>query len=178
LLWQDNSTFSVKVIPGNDNAAPSNILKRAEALLKKEGAGNIDKVFCVFDRDQYPCFQSTLDAIAKEKKYKIVTIPSSPCFEVWLRLHYGYTDKPFADCAEVTQDITRLDPTYQKGILTNIFQSHENISQAVSHADKLEGTHNALLHTEQRCITYTRIHHIIRYFQEKVESKQQRQLLS
>jgi hypothetical protein len=56
-----------------------------------------DKVFCVFDRDKHTTFDAALhrtkDLNAEGKPFEAIT--STPCFEFWLILHFGYTDQPF-----------------------------------------------------------------------------------
>jgi hypothetical protein len=56
-----------------------------------------DKVFCVFDRDSHTTFDAACKTIAAQKRPGTTfhAITSTPCFEFWLLLHFGYTDKPF-----------------------------------------------------------------------------------
>jgi hypothetical protein len=55
-------------------------------------------VFCVFDRDAHPTFSPAVQRIrelaAGGKPFKAIT--STPCFEFWFLLHFGYSDAPFA----------------------------------------------------------------------------------
>ena len=84
----------------NDGSSPDRIVARAEelfALAQREGDA-FDEVFCVFDRDAHERFG---DAVARLKALKASGQPLSgvvsvPCFEFWLLLHFGYTDKPYA----------------------------------------------------------------------------------
>jgi hypothetical protein len=54
---------------------------------------DFDNVFCVIDRDAHESFDAALLTVGAHKKIRV--IPSYPCFEFWLLLHYGYTRKPF-----------------------------------------------------------------------------------
>jgi hypothetical protein len=58
---------------------------------------SFDQVYCVFDRDRHTTFdaavQRTKDLSAAGKP--LLAITSTPCFEVWLLLHFCYSDQPF-----------------------------------------------------------------------------------
>ena len=88
----------VRVAP-NDGASPDRVVARALALYEEDAAGGdaYDTVYCVFDRDRHATFDAAilriknLNAAAKP----LVAITSTPCFEMWFLLHFGYTDQPF-----------------------------------------------------------------------------------
>lgn len=86
-------------IPDNDGGSPDRVVAYAEKLYDEDAANGdaFDKVYCVFDRDKHTTFdaavQKTKDLNAANKPF--VAITSTPCFEVWLLLHFGYSDKPF-----------------------------------------------------------------------------------
>ena len=48
----------------------------------------------MIDRDSHPSFDQAL-GLAKQTK-QLTVIPSYPCFEFWLLLHFGRTRKPYA----------------------------------------------------------------------------------
>jgi RloB-like protein len=85
----------------NDGTSPDRIVAHAVKLYDEDALGgdSFDKVFCVFDRDTHETFDAAVQRIndlngAKEPKlYEAIT--STPCFEYWLLLHFGYTNKPF-----------------------------------------------------------------------------------
>lgn len=88
----------VRIAP-NDGASPDRVVAHALALYESDAlAGDaFDQVYCVFDRDQHTTFdaavQRTKDLKASGKPFEAIT--STPCFEIWLLLHFGYSDKPF-----------------------------------------------------------------------------------
>lgn len=88
----------VRIAP-NDGASPDRVVAHALALYHEdELTGDaFDQVYCVFDRDQHATFdaavQRTKDLTASGKP--IVAITSTPCFEIWLLLHFRYSDQPF-----------------------------------------------------------------------------------
>lgn len=55
--------------------------------------GKFDEIFCAIDRDTHETFDEAL-ILAKTSK-KITVIASYPCFEFWLLLHFGYSNKPY-----------------------------------------------------------------------------------
>jgi hypothetical protein len=84
----------------NDGSSPDRVVARAEELHRNaQGEGDaFDEVYCVFDRDAHERFP---DAVARLKALQAQGQPlkgvvSTPCFEFWLLLHFGYTAKPFA----------------------------------------------------------------------------------
>lgn len=88
----------VRIAP-NDGVSPDRVVAHAVALYEEDAlAGDAyDTVYCVFDRDRHTTFdaavQRTRDLSAKGKSF--VAITSTPCFEFWLLLHFGYTAQPF-----------------------------------------------------------------------------------
>jgi hypothetical protein len=86
-------------IARNDGASPDRVVAHALALYEDDALSGdaYDTIYCVFDRDKHTTFeaavQRTKDLSAAAKP--LVAITSTPCFEVWLLLHFGYTDQPF-----------------------------------------------------------------------------------
>ncbi len=86
-------------IAQNDGVSPDRVVAHALDLYNDDAAAGdpYDKVYCVFDRDQHTTFESAvqrIEALHNAKK-PFVAITSTPCFEFWLLLHFGYTDQPF-----------------------------------------------------------------------------------
>lgn len=88
----------VRIAP-NDGVSPDRVVAHALALYDEDAQGGdaYDMVYCVFDRDTHTTFDAavrrTKDLRAEGKPLEAVT--STPCFEFWLLLHFGYTDQPF-----------------------------------------------------------------------------------
>ena len=88
----------VRIAP-NDGASPDRVVARALALYTEdaESGDAYDMVYCVFDRDRH----ATFDAAVKRTEdlsaagTPLLAITSTPCFEFWLLLHFGYTAQPF-----------------------------------------------------------------------------------
>lgn len=91
---------SVRIAP-NDGVSPDRVVAHALALYDEDACSgdSYDTVYCVFDRDKHTTFegavQRTRDLRNAENSKPFEAITSTPCFEVWLLLHFGYTDQPF-----------------------------------------------------------------------------------
>ncbi|MFA6082763.1 RloB family protein [Mucilaginibacter sp.] len=80
--------------------------------------------------------------IAAERK-GVIVLENNPCFEMWLLLHFRPTGQHFGDCDEVSEQLERYIPGYDK---SQRFQAaarlyanlRENIPQAIINARSLE----------------------------------------
>ncbi len=95
-------TAYVRILSGS-GTAPIQIIGHAEKLFKEGCPGgsfekeSFDKIYAVFDRDNH---HSYFDALNKADRLHntlinderdtvpFIAIPSNPCFELWLLLHY------------------------------------------------------------------------------------------
>lgn len=73
-------------------AGPLQLVKRAietnqkELRDEKRGRGKAhDQIWCIFDRDEHPNFESALDLA---KQHGISLAVSNPCIELWFLLHF------------------------------------------------------------------------------------------
>ncbi|OGS81215.1 MAG: hypothetical protein A2061_01070 [Gallionellales bacterium GWA2_59_43] len=75
------------------------MVAHARDVQKEEVASGdgYDCIYCIFDRDKHTTFASALQQIkgisASGESLKAIT--STPCFEFWLLLHFGFSDAPF-----------------------------------------------------------------------------------
>lgn len=83
-------------IAKNNGVSPDRVVAHALDLYKNDAVNGdaYDKVYCVFDRDRHTTFDEAVKCVKSSGK-PLVAITSTPCFEVWLLLHFCYTDKPF-----------------------------------------------------------------------------------
>lgn len=99
---------------------PDSVLQFAEETFEQAGgADEYAAVFCVFDRDEHDSYQRTLDRIESIPGGIFAAVPSAPCFEYWLLLHFAKTAKPYSAaaksaCEQVEDDLRRHLPEYQK----------------------------------------------------------------
>ena len=79
-------------------SAPSSVLKYAAQVYEQEKSSDpYDRVYCVFDRDQHKSFSTTVEKISalKTSGEPFFAITSTPCFEVWLLLHFNSVTHSF-----------------------------------------------------------------------------------
>lgn len=138
----------VRIAP-NDGVSPDRVVAHAVALYEEDAvAGDaFDKVYCVFDRDKHTTFDAAVQRIkdlsAEGKQF--VAITSNPCFEVWLLLHFGYTDQPFHSAGKRSvgdQVVAALKTKpgfaiYGKGQKGIYGQLKAKLSHALTHAERL-----------------------------------------
>lgn len=95
-------------IDGSCDSSPKSVVDYAEDVFIKERvkAGNYDRVFCVFDRDQHETFDYALNKInsmnieLKNTEYSeedvFMAIRSIPAFEYWFLLHFIPSTKSYS----------------------------------------------------------------------------------
>lgn len=144
----------VVCVAPNDGTSPKSVVSHALALYEKDDkAGDaFDQVYCVFDRDNHTTFDNAMQRIqalnAAGKPFEAIT--SKPCFEVWLLLHFGYTDQPFHAAGKKSvgnQVVSALKTkpgfaTYGKGQQGVYGQLKTKLANALNNAERLR-THNA-----------------------------------
>lgn len=94
------TTANIKITNCEYGTAPQQIVQFAEDIFKQ--TKQFDQVFCVFDRDEHQSFDNAVaSATAKNKKFRndrgepveFFAVPSNPCFELWLLLHFEQFNK-------------------------------------------------------------------------------------
>lgn len=138
----------VRIAP-NDGVSPDRVVAHAVALYEDDAAAGdaFDTVYCVFDRDKHTTFneavQRTKNLTAAGQPF--VAITSTPCFEVWLLLHFGYTDQPFHAAGKKSvgdQVVSALKTKpgfakYGKGQKGIYGQLKDKLDDALAHAERL-----------------------------------------
>ncbi|HSV80825.1 MAG TPA: RloB family protein [Ramlibacter sp.] len=71
------------------NTDPRGIVAEA-----KRRQSDYEAVYCAFDRDDHASFDEALAHAAH--KPSVAVVPSYPCYEYWLLLHFRKTRKPYA----------------------------------------------------------------------------------
>jgi hypothetical protein len=141
------NTYRIPTLVTVDHAQkrtePMQIIETARKKLEKEP--DFEWVYVVFDRDEHQTYQQAL-VEAKEldrtyrtsqkQKVRFIAIPSVPCFEFWLLLHYKYHDTRLTT-AEAIKHLKKELPNYSK-TMTGIFEiTEKKLLQAKQHAAKL-----------------------------------------
>lgn len=110
---------------------PSGIVATAKAR-----APNYECVYCVFDRDGHESFDAAL--IAASTAPKVEVVPSYPCYEFWLLLHFGFSRKPYAAVGarsaadRLINDLRAKEgmTNYDKGLSAELFSRLQDRLQA------------------------------------------------
>jgi hypothetical protein len=144
------STANFKIV--GLGQSPINIVQEAERRYNEEEEShrpNFEKVFCVFDRDNHSTYYNALgkiDALNKKVDGNDVfeAIPSNPCFEIWLILHFKYTTKYYSQSQkksaanQVVKDLEAHIAGYRKADRDVFSQTVKNLNEAIARAEKLE----------------------------------------
>lgn len=120
---------AIDIIPSS-GSAPNSVVKHAKKAIKEACAkGNpYAKVYCVIDKDQHPNYTSALEDIrtfngsrGNTCKTVLCAIPSVPCFEYWILMHYdppstrSYGTAGSSPCGQLISTSLRTHiPGYQK----------------------------------------------------------------
>lgn len=111
---------SVRVCPAK-GTCPLQIVTFAAELCKR--APHWESVYCVFDRDQHAHYNEALRRVAEldlrhvndeQQLIAFKAIPSNPCFELWLLLHFEQSEA-HVQVKEVVQRFLRHVGGYRKG---------------------------------------------------------------
>lgn len=99
------SSITIRV-SGECGSAPVSVVEYAVALydeLTAEG-NSIEGVFCVFDKDNHESYDKAIARIREKHRsgVPIKAIPSNPCFEYWLVLHYAFSRAPYSSAGGIT----------------------------------------------------------------------------
>ena len=130
-----------------------------------------DRVYCVFDRDRHTTYNAALDRVRLArlgKGSKIFAIPSVPCFEFWLLLHFAYTtrhfDAPFGDsiCSRVIEELKNHLPAYQKGDQEIFNKIQGKLDNAITNARRVEQYHQ----TSGTDNPSTLVHSLVEYLRD------------
>jgi hypothetical protein len=99
------------------------------------------------------------------KGSKLFAIPSVPCFEFWLLLHFTYTSRPFdapagdSICSRVIEELRKELPEYEKGN-RDIFKTiQDKLDDAIIYARRLEHFHQ----TSGTNNPFTMMHSLVEY---------------
>ena len=127
--------------------SPDQVVATAEKLFFNGDGGfygkeDFDEVYAVFDRDEHASYTNALnhaDSLGKElksrKRHPIVfeAVPSNPCFELWLLLHFQNVST-LMHRNEVFKLIQHKLPGYEKGAKDVYSLTSDKLVQAIERA--------------------------------------------
>ena len=180
-VYLDLDSANIK-IDGSCDSSPKSVVEYAQNLFTKEKnrAGNYDRVFCVFDRDQHETFADALEKInsintelkkGKDLKEDVFTvIQSTPAFEYWFLLHFTPSTKPYSPLGtksvgdQVIDDLKIYLPDYkktQKGIYKYSIE-HGLLARAKAHSKRILELSKKTGDTNPS----TNVHKLVEYLEE------------
>jgi hypothetical protein len=133
----------VAVLNSRDGTEPIQIVKYAIRSFREQN-GEFDHVFAVFDRDEHRTYRARLNACRdttlkndENKRIRIRAIPSNPCFELWLLLHYEDIHQLFHR-DEIIDRLKRYIPGYEKAFPGTFALTSSALVDASARAKRLQ----------------------------------------
>jgi RloB-like protein len=153
------SSANIRIHPSGNRTDPIQVLSYGLKLAQEShNAGDTyQRLYCVFDLDRPHQDAFSLAANTKLPKTTLHLATSTPCFEIWLRLHFGYTDKSFSAvgnktaCQAVEDDLLSYVPHYSKGNARMFSQFAQKVHAAVANCRKLEANNHQTGSTNPGC---------------------------
>jgi hypothetical protein len=119
-----------------------------------ERGKEFDAVFAVFDRDDHRTYHDALEACPRAKlrnderrQITLHAIPSNPCFELWLLLHYEDIQHLFHR-DEIYRKLKQHIPDYEKGLVGTFERTQPAVPTAIARAKRLQERHSPEHDTE------------------------------
>ena len=140
--------LSAIVVKASSGTAPKDVVGYAEKLYRNGigtyGKREFDEVYIVFDKDEHQSYEIALDLadllIKKERiknsRFVFSAIPSNPCFEFWILLHFQDVSTLLHRDA-IFKRVEKYIPEYKKGS-KNIYRlTSDKINDAIKRANKI-----------------------------------------
>lgn len=128
-----------------------------------------DKIYAVFDTDVNQNKQEQIeDAKELADKNGVEIITSTPTFELWFLLHFGYTTKAFVSNNDLQNDLKKHIQEYAKN--NNTYLSIKDFTEkAIANAKKLEKyqVDKGQALNNENCNPYTAVYKVVEEFIER-----------
>jgi RloB-like protein len=155
-------TAHIRVIHA-DGTQPRQVVDFAENTFLETRESDV--VYAVFDRDDHATYADAIKRAAaldgklrsdERKPVRFIAIPSVPCFELWLLLHF--TDiQAFHHRTKIISFLSTRISGYEKG-MENIYAMLEpSLPQAIERAQRLVVRYGPIPGTDP----YTRVHEVV-----------------
>ena len=133
----------VVVLDSRYGTEPRQVVEYAADLFRERGR-EFDRVFAVFDRDDHRTYHDALTMCRditftndEKKRVELSAIPSNPCFELWLLLHYEEIHHLFHR-DEILDKLKQHIPGYQKALTGTFALTQATLPEAVPRAKRLQ----------------------------------------
>lgn len=161
------------IIVSSKGSAPINVVEHAIEIAKT--TPGIDHIACVFDRDAHESYERALNKLngVKPKRndkskpaYKAIT--STPCYEIWLLLHFRYTTHAYSASGtksagdNLTSDLLKYLSSYKKNTIEWFGEIINNLPVAIKNAKQLQ-KHNT---STKSMNPATNIHELVEFLTE------------
>ena len=158
-------------ILGAGKTDPMQIVEIAEQLFLRGNPheeippGCFDRIYAVFDRDTHAGYKSALEMTAslnnsmkndEGTSVPFEAVPSSPCFELWLLLHYEDVTS-LLSCSDAEDKLKQHFEDYRKNHPESYARTKDNIPDAIKRALRLERTSSPTSEEEP----YTAVHKLV-----------------
>lgn len=149
-------TAHVQVQPGALGTQPLQVVEYAERLLVDGDPAlavqprAFEQVYAVFDRDDHPTYHQALDKAEhldrrhrndEGQPIRFNAVPSVPCFELWLLLHFEDVLAP-VHRTQVQQRLRQHLAGYEKGQAGHWHSTRDRLEHAVNRATGLAAANN------------------------------------
>lgn len=158
------------IVISSKGSAPISVVDYAIKMAKDRPG--IDHMACVFDRDAHESYERAISKLDKFKsnrydKSKPVfrAITSTPCYELWLLLHFCYTTKAYttngskSGADNLVIDLCKHLASYKKNTTVWFGEIVSNLDTAIKHAKRLQA-HNTKTDTTNPS---TNLHELIEF---------------
>jgi hypothetical protein len=133
----------VRVLHSELGTEPRQVVDFAEQVFKE--TRSFERVFAVFDRDDHQTYHNALQRCGQlnqalrndlKKPVPFAAVPSVPCFELWLLLHFEDVHQ-FRPRDEVYERLREHLPGYEKGMSGIYGQTEPSLELATKRAQWL-----------------------------------------
>jgi hypothetical protein len=144
----------VRVLHSQHGTEPRQVVDYAEAKFRE--SGEYELVCAVFDRDDHKTYVNALDraaqldhALLNDEKQAVpfLAVPSVPCFELWLLLHFDDV-QAFFPRGEIFKRLKKHLAKYEKGMKGTYAATQEYFEKASQRAARLRQRNNPRPGTE------------------------------
>jgi hypothetical protein len=155
-------TAHVRVTPA-DGTQPRRVVDFAEETFSE--TKEWDLVYAVFDRDDHTTYADAVNRASaldgklrndERKPVRFAAVPSVPCFELWLLLHYADI-QAFYHRARIFNLLRAHIPGYEKGMEKIYATTEPLLSRAVERAQRLVARFAPLPGADP----YTAVHEVV-----------------
>lgn len=170
-IKKDFGLTAVVVEGERSGSAPISVVAFAISEYEKsKKEDKFDRIYCVFDRDRHDSYDEAIQKInSLTPKNRFFAITTTPCFEFWLLIHFGYTSASFVakgkksscDCAGEQLRATGKLPEYDKCKRQIYILTKEKLPDAINNAKRLVQENLKTQSSDPQ----TNMHELIEYLQ-------------